>query len=94
MICQKLGSTGVLPDGVLVQVGVGRGALVTAWGQLVGRCPRALQIHQLRRGPCCQSCTHTCTAHVIALQGALPCALGRMPQCMKSWSLFMKQLDT
>lgn len=50
---------GTSPDRVLVQVGVGRGALVTAVGQLVWRCPRALQIHQLWCRPCCQSCIHT-----------------------------------
>lgn len=48
-----------VPDGVLVQGGVGRGALIAAVGQLVRRCPRALQIHQLWCGPCCQSCICT-----------------------------------
>lgn len=50
---------GAVPDGVLVQGGVGRAALVAAVGQLVRRCPRALQIYQLWSGSCCQGCIHS-----------------------------------
>ena len=49
------------PDGVQMEVGVCRGALITGLGELVGCGTRALQVQQLGSSTSCQSCMHSST---------------------------------
>ena len=81
---------GALPDRVLMQVGLGRGTLVTAVGQLVRRCPRALQIHQLWCGPCRQSCAHIYRLYFTTLHWCSD----DQHHLLYAFDIFAKQLAT